>query len=241
VVERIRRAPGTFPRQGERTHERVAMAVRGHALSPRDSIEKAATPYPHAGGAWCSGSPRKPHRQPHALVLARAGSRHLRPLLPRHRRQGTRPPPGAGGRARCSSGCAGRSAFLEGFSLHAHTHLHANDKQKLERLCRYGARGALALERMSRAEDGRIAYRISGRPEQACPSRLRGLSSGPALCPAGTPQRPSSAPLLQPSPSTPPLSCLYAYAHTCQRRVRPSVEVDEDHVRLNGRAAKPPL
>jgi putative transposase len=53
-----------------------------------------------------------------------------------------------------------RCAFLEGFSLHAHTHLHANDRQGLERLWRYGARGALALERLSRAEDGRIAYRM---------------------------------------------------------------------------------
>jgi len=31
---------------------------------------------------------------------------------------------------------------------------------KDERLCRYGTRGALALERLSRAEDGRIAYRM---------------------------------------------------------------------------------
>ncbi|WP_232537010.1 transposase [Cystobacter fuscus] len=38
--------------------------------------------------------------------------------------------------------------------------VHANDRQGLERLCRYGARGALALERLSRAEDGRIAYRM---------------------------------------------------------------------------------
>jgi hypothetical protein len=53
-----------------------------------------------------------------------------------------------------------RCAFMEGFSLHANTHLHANDRQGLERLCRYGARGALALERLSRAEDGRIAYRM---------------------------------------------------------------------------------
>jgi putative transposase len=30
----------------------------------------------------------------------------------------------------------------------------------VERLCRYGARGALALERLKRAEDGRIAYRM---------------------------------------------------------------------------------
>ncbi|WP_336242485.1 transposase [Corallococcus exercitus] len=53
-----------------------------------------------------------------------------------------------------------RCAFLEGFSLHANTHLHANDRQGLERLRRYGACGALALERLSRAEDGRIAYRM---------------------------------------------------------------------------------
>ncbi len=46
--------------------------------------------------------------------------------------------------------------MLEGFSLHANTHLHANDRKGLERLCRYGARGALALERLKRAEDGRF-------------------------------------------------------------------------------------
>ncbi|MCI0669986.1 MAG: transposase, partial [Myxococcaceae bacterium] len=53
-----------------------------------------------------------------------------------------------------------RCAFLEGFSLHANTHLHANDREGLERLCRYGARGALALERFEEAEGGRIAYRM---------------------------------------------------------------------------------
>ncbi|MCY1080727.1 transposase [Archangium sp. miwbw1] len=46
------------------------------------------------------------------------------------------------------------------FSLHANTHLHANDRQGLERLCHYGARGALALERLSRMEDGRLEYRM---------------------------------------------------------------------------------
>jgi Putative transposase len=40
------------------------------------------------------------------------------------------------------------------------THLHANDREGLERLCRYGARGALALERFEQTEDGRIAYRM---------------------------------------------------------------------------------
>jgi hypothetical protein len=37
------------------------------------------------------------------------------------------------------SGFTRRCALLEGFSLHANTHLHANDRQGLERLCRYGA------------------------------------------------------------------------------------------------------
>ena len=49
-------------------------------------------------------------------------------------------------RTPCNSGCAGRK-----------WNLHANDRQGLARLCRYGARGALALERLSRAQDGRIA------------------------------------------------------------------------------------
>jgi hypothetical protein len=40
-----------------------------------------------------------------------------------------------------------RCALLEGFSLHVNTHLHANHREGVERLCRYGARGALALER----------------------------------------------------------------------------------------------
>ena len=53
-----------------------------------------------------------------------------------------------------------RCAFLEGFSLHANTHLHASDRMGLERLCRYGARGPLALERFERTPDGRIAYRM---------------------------------------------------------------------------------
>ena len=39
-------------------------------------------------------------------------------------------------------------------------HLHANDREGLERLCQYGARGALALERFEQTEDGRIAYRM---------------------------------------------------------------------------------
>lgn len=57
-----------------------------------------------------------------------------------------------------------RCAFLEGFSLHANTQVHENDRQSLETLCRYGARGAVTLSRLTRRDDGRLAYRMK-RPE----------------------------------------------------------------------------
>jgi hypothetical protein len=53
-----------------------------------------------------------------------------------------------------------RCAFFEGFSLHANTQCHENDRASLERLCRYGARGPLVLERLSRREDGKLEYRL---------------------------------------------------------------------------------
>ena len=52
------------------------------------------------------------------------------------------------------------SAFLEGFSLHAGVHLHANDREGLERLLRYGARPPLSLARLAQLPDGRLAYRL---------------------------------------------------------------------------------
>lgn len=52
------------------------------------------------------------------------------------------------------------SAFLEGFSLHAGVHLHANDREALQRLCAYGARPPLSLERLAALPDGRLAYRL---------------------------------------------------------------------------------
>ncbi len=55
---------------------------------------------------------------------------------------------------------ARRCATLEGFSLHANTPVHESDRLGLETLCRYGARGALSLERLSRREDGTLAYRM---------------------------------------------------------------------------------
>ena len=49
-------------------------------------------------------------------------------------------------------------AVGEGFSLHAGTAVHQNDRDALARLCRYGARGPIAESRLSRRDDGKYAY-----------------------------------------------------------------------------------
>lgn len=53
---------------------------------------------------------------------------------------------------------AKRVAVAQGFSLHADTAVHGHDRQGLERLARYGARGPLAESRLRRLEDGRYEY-----------------------------------------------------------------------------------
>ncbi len=52
------------------------------------------------------------------------------------------------------------AAYLEGFSLHAGVHIHANDREGLSRLCGYGARPALSQDRLSVLPDGRLAIRM---------------------------------------------------------------------------------
>jgi hypothetical protein len=53
-----------------------------------------------------------------------------------------------------------RSAFLEGYSLHAGVRVHGNDLQRREQLCRYILRPPLALCRLSRSTDGGLLYRM---------------------------------------------------------------------------------
>jgi hypothetical protein len=53
-----------------------------------------------------------------------------------------------------------RCAVLEGFSLHANTHLNESDRQGLERLCRYGARVPRRLR------SGRETAATSGPPNR---------------------------------------------------------------------------
>jgi hypothetical protein len=53
-----------------------------------------------------------------------------------------------------------RSALVEGFSLHAGVRVHENDRVGLERLCRYLLRPPLAVERLTRGEEGQLLYRM---------------------------------------------------------------------------------
>jgi Putative transposase len=48
----------------------------------------------------------------------------------------------------------------EGFSIHCGVRLHENDREGIERLCRYGARGPLTLGRLSRDGDDVYRYRM---------------------------------------------------------------------------------
>jgi hypothetical protein len=50
-----------------------------------------------------------------------------------------------------------------GMSLHADVAVPANDRNRLERLCRYVARPPLALDRLEEMADGRLAYRLKTR------------------------------------------------------------------------------
>ena len=47
-----------------------------------------------------------------------------------------------------------------GMSLHADVSVPARDRRRLERLCRYGTRPPLALDRLEALSDGRLAYRL---------------------------------------------------------------------------------
>jgi hypothetical protein len=80
------------------------------------------------------------HTLAHAMAIPQKTGKGLAPIpLPE-------PPP--------------RTARYQGYSLHADVAVHENDRQGLERLCRYGLRPPLALERLTQTEDGRLRYRM---------------------------------------------------------------------------------
>jgi hypothetical protein len=50
--------------------------------------------------------------------------------------------------------------MVSGFSIHANVCIEARDRMRLERLCRYAGRPAVATERLSELPDGRLLYRL---------------------------------------------------------------------------------
>ncbi len=53
-----------------------------------------------------------------------------------------------------------RCAMVSGFSVHANVSIEARDRDRLERLCRYAGRPAVATERLSELPDGRLLYHL---------------------------------------------------------------------------------
>jgi len=51
-------------------------------------------------------------------------------------------------------------ASIDGFSLHANVAIHNNDREGLERLCRYGLRSSFALSRLRFTDDGNVEYEL---------------------------------------------------------------------------------
>ncbi len=56
-----------------------------------------------------------------------------------------------------------RCASINGVSLHANVAVHARDRRRLERLCRYVARPPVATQRLSKLGDGRLLYQLKRR------------------------------------------------------------------------------
>ena len=60
-------------------------------------------------------------------------------------------------------GPAPLTAWEDGCSLSAARLVEPNDREGLAQLCRYGLRPALALDRLARADDGNLRYRLKRR------------------------------------------------------------------------------
>jgi len=56
-----------------------------------------------------------------------------------------------------------RCAFLQGYSLHAERVIDSDDRDGLERLCRYGARSPIANNRLSLDEQGNVIFKLKRR------------------------------------------------------------------------------
>jgi hypothetical protein len=60
----------------------------------------------------------------------------------------------------CPAPVSSLCARVAGFTLHAAQAVSADDRDALERLCRYGLRSPFSQERLSRRDDGRVVYTL---------------------------------------------------------------------------------
>jgi len=152
---------GPLPRWGGRLHAVVRVEPSSHASSSRAGGRGAVDADGRVGGAaraghrlssrafWCGccGGRRRTSRTWKRHGLSDEYEAAQREAL--QRPLGLELPPSPPRR---------RVAVGAGFSLHADTAVHGNDRQGLERLCRYGARGPVSESRLRRLEDGRYQY-----------------------------------------------------------------------------------
>jgi putative transposase len=66
-----------------------------------------------------------------------------------------------------------RHAHLDGFDLHGNVAVDGKDRERLEQLCRYLLRPAVARDRLRLTEDGRIVLELKTAWAAACSPRTR--------------------------------------------------------------------
>jgi len=123
----------------------VRRLLHRRGLEPADEGTGAEDPLAEASGALAGivGA----SVQGRVALGPRAGARV--------RRLGDRLAPPAGSRGP-------RQAHLEGFDLHANVWVGANDRARLEQVCRYVLRPPLAEDRLRRLGDGRVRVELKG-------------------------------------------------------------------------------
>ena len=60
-------------------------------------------------------------------------------------------------------------AELDGYSLHAAVRVEGRDRDRLEHLCRYAGRPAIAAERLVELADGRVGYVLKAKEKRKMP------------------------------------------------------------------------
>ncbi len=128
-------------------HRRIVHYLRRRGRLPRDEYDELCEPEPDEPlfAQLCAASV-----QARVALGAKSGTRAER-LGRRRDARGVERPLFIPGSLCCD---------IEQFSLHAKVRIEAQDREGLERLCRYIARPPIKVERLSLAPDGRVIYAL---------------------------------------------------------------------------------